>query len=364
MGPERYERAHTLLREHRRAAELTQRELADAARVSIGVIRDLEQGRTVSLRAHSGWSLSSALGLDESRASEFMLAICGQPAFTAGTAGTAGTVNSRVAGLRLSMLGPLTGSLEGRELQLGTSAQRAVLAMLALSPDVLVHRESIIDVLWADDPPASAVNQVQKHVGRLRRVLDPGRSPRDAGGRLVSTGTSYRLRVKAPQLDLLAYRDLVTRAHAARRGDGPAIACKLYTRALELWRGDPLADVDAMRRHPAVHELREQRIAATIAFAETASDAGWYELALPHLSRLTASEPLHEYAHALLMTALAGNGQRAAALQVFENLRQRLASLLGMSPCAEVSAAQRRVLRGEIPSARRSPGLTAQSSTA
>lgn len=358
MGPERYERARTLLREHRRTAGLTQRELADAARVSIGVIRDLEQGRTVSLRAHSGWSLSSALGLDESRASEFMLAICGQPA------GTAGTVKSRAAGLRLSMLGPLTGSLEGRELHLGTSAQRAVLAMLALSPDVLVHRESIIDVLWADDPPASAVNQVQKHVSRLRRVLDPGRSPRDAGGRLVSTGTGYRLRVKAPQLDLLTYRDLVTRAHAARRGDGPAIACKLYTRALELWRGDPLADVDAMRRHPAVHELREQRIAATIAFAETASDAGWYELVLPYLSRLTASEPLHEYAHALLMTALAGNGQRAAALQVFENLRQRLASLLGMSPCAEVSVAQRRVLRGEIPSACRSPGLAAQSSTA
>jgi hypothetical protein len=55
------------------------------------------------------------------------------------------------------------------------------------------------------------------------------------------------------------------------------------------------------------------------------------------------------------MTALAGNGQRAAALQLFEDLRQRLTSQLGLSPGAEVCAAQRRVLRDEIPSACRSP---------
>jgi DNA-binding SARP family transcriptional activator len=132
------------------------------------------------------------------------------------------------------LLGPLTGSLDDRELQLGTSAQCAVLAMLALSPDVPVHRENIIDVLWADDPPTSAVNQVQKHVGRLRLLLDPGRSPRDRGGLLISTGTGYRLRIKAPHLDLLTFRDLVARAQAARLGGHPASACQLYTRALEL----------------------------------------------------------------------------------------------------------------------------------
>ncbi len=34
----------SFVREHRRAAGLTQRQLAAAAQVSIGVIRDLEQG--------------------------------------------------------------------------------------------------------------------------------------------------------------------------------------------------------------------------------------------------------------------------------------------------------------------------------
>ena len=64
-------RAAALLREHRRAAGLSQRRLAELAQVSIGVVRDLEQCRTARLRGESVRRLAGALKLDQGRALEF-----------------------------------------------------------------------------------------------------------------------------------------------------------------------------------------------------------------------------------------------------------------------------------------------------
>jgi len=63
--------AAALLREHRRAAGLSQRQLAELAQVSIGVVRDLEQGHTSRLRTESVRRLASALVLEPGRALEF-----------------------------------------------------------------------------------------------------------------------------------------------------------------------------------------------------------------------------------------------------------------------------------------------------
>lgn len=161
--------------------------------------------------------------------------------------------------MRLDVLGPLAARRGDTAVELGPPSQRAVLGLLALSPGELVHRESLIDAWWSEDPPPSAVNQVQARVSRLRRILEPGRLPRDAGGLLTSIGTGYRLCVTAGQLDLLSFRDLADHANAARRAGEPVAACGLYESALDLWRGDPLADIDALRQHPAVVALSEQR---------------------------------------------------------------------------------------------------------
>jgi tetratricopeptide (TPR) repeat protein len=59
-------------------------------------------------------------------------------------------------------------------------------------------------------------------------------------------------------------------------------------------------------------------------------------------------EPLHEGLHARLVLALAGDGQQAAALRVFDDLRRRLRDDLGINPGAELRDAQLRVLRGDI----------------
>jgi DNA-binding SARP family transcriptional activator/tetratricopeptide (TPR) repeat protein/DNA-binding XRE family transcriptional regulator len=331
-----------LVRVRRLASGLTQEELAELAGVSVGALRDLEQGRTRRPHARLVERLTQALGLEVVQGP-------GLP----GTRASTGDGRTRPAangnGLWLRVLGPLAAWRDGVPLELGEPRQRAVLAVLALNAGTSVHRDMLVDAVWGQEPPAAAVNLIQAYVGRLRRVLDFGRSPRDPAGIIVSTGTSYRLRMDADQLDWLAFRDLVGRAAAACSiDDGPA-GCRLYARAVELWQGEPLADIDALRGRPSVAMVGRAWAAAVGDYAEAAIAAGCAERVLQHVWALTERDPLNEKAHALLMLALAATGQQAAALRLFDDIRHRLDAHLGIRPGRELQDAHLRILRQEIP---------------
>lgn len=338
MTPGDNARAAGLLRAHRRTAGLSQRQLAERAQLSVGVVRDLEQGRTSWLRDESVRRLADALALDRQRALEFVRAA--RPDRQDPAASRPDTSGRR--GLRLAVLGPVTGWRDGLRIGLGPTKQRALLGLLALTPNVPVPRKTIIDALWGDDVPATAVHLVQVYVNRLRVLLDPGRL-------LTSAGTSYELVAAGDQLDLLVFEGhagRATKAHAA--GDlGPA--CDAYAHALKTWRAEPLADIEILQAHPVVVALRQRRSDLVISYAEAATAAGWHEDVLPALRELAAADPLNERAHAALMLALAGCGQQAAALALFDDLRRRLDDQLGVRPGAELAGAQQRVLRQDLP---------------
>ena len=74
----------------------------------------------------------------------------------------------------------------GRALALGGFKQRAVLMILLLHANEVVSSERLIDELWGERPPGSAIKTVQVYVSRLRRAL--------GDGRLVTHGRGYVLR--------------------------------------------------------------------------------------------------------------------------------------------------------------------------
>ena len=344
-------RSAVLLRAHRRAAGLTQQQLADLAGISVGTLRDLEQGRTRHPRPGSAARLAAALGLNASQVQE--LAQAGRAQEGAVVVHNDRRVRPAVAadGVWLQVLGPLAAWRGGVPVKLAAPKQRAALGLLALESNALVHRETIIDAVWGENPPITAVNLVQTHIGRLRHALDPGRAPRDDGGLLVSVGSGYRLQVTSGQLDLLAFEQQVDCACAACSSGDAVIACDLYEQALELWQGEPLSDVDALRGHPGILGLGRRRAAVIADYAQTAIGAGLHKQVLPHLEALTRREPLNEQAHAQLVLALAGSGQQAAALHVYEELRRRLDDQLGVRPGRGLADAHLRVLRQEVPAA-------------
>src|SRR3954467_9658152 len=74
-----------------------------------------------------------------------------------------------------------------RALELASGKQVALLACLLIGRGVVVSRDRLIDALWGEQPPPSAVNSLQVLVHALRRLLGAERIERD--------GPGYRLRL-------------------------------------------------------------------------------------------------------------------------------------------------------------------------
>lgn len=344
-----------LVRARRKTMGLTQQEFADLIEISVGTLRDLEQERTHRPLTRSITRLASVLGPGSLPPQERKHA---HPVPADASAQYEAAQTGHRTRPALQVLGPLTAWRNGTPLRLGGLKQRAVLGLLALSPNIPVPREALIDAIWSDDPPITVVSILQQYISRLRHIMDPGRHPRDHRGFLVSAGTSYRLQVSDDELDLLGFERLAGRARAASLAGDKLAACDLYERTLQLWRDEPLADSSFLRDHPAVIAVKHAHTAVVTEFARNGFGVGLYERVLPHLRRLTTRDPLNERAHAQLMFALAGVGQQAAALREFDDIRRRLDTQLGVLPATELAAMHMRLLRGEVPPAMPSCILT------
>jgi DNA-binding SARP family transcriptional activator/DNA-binding XRE family transcriptional regulator len=339
-----------LIREFRLAAGLTQQELAERSGLSLAAVRDLEQGRVHRPRPGSLAALAAALGLN-ARQADTLADSAGElaPGLAPAHAGGA-EAGAHGGGLWLAALGPLVAWRDGISVEL-PPGRRTVLGLLALQPGELVRRETVIDVLWGEQKPGTATQLAQAHVSRLRQALDA-----EGRDRLIEQGEAgYRLCAGPGVLDVLAFTELAGQARAAAAaGQWPA-ACRSYEQALRLWRGEPVADVEALRTHPAVESavagLVRRRAQAVTGYAEVASELGLHEQVIPLLEPLARADPLDERVHARLMVALAGIGQQASAVQMYEDLRRRLADELGVYPGEELAAAYQRILRQDIPAA-------------
>jgi DNA-binding SARP family transcriptional activator/transcriptional regulator with XRE-family HTH domain len=349
----------TLVRIYRHEAQLTQRELAAKAGLSVAALRDFEQGRRRRPRQNSLAALALALGLSADEAAGLARAAAeprrkpepGEPARSApqgyDVALPAG-LPGQGQGLWVAVLGPLQAWHDGTPLPLGPPTRRAVLGLLLMEPGALLRRDTIIDVLWGDNPPRTAVSLVHAHLSRIRRLLEPGK--RAAGGdrALDSVSGGYRLLLSARELDLLAFRGLAWRAAAAQAGGDIAAATELYGHATGLWRGDPFADVDVLSADPGVTALKQELAGVLLSYADAACALGQPYRVLPRLQTLADAEPLNELAHARLMIALACAGQQAAAIGVYEGIRLRLDHELGLYPGEEIGEAYLRVLRQDV----------------
>ncbi len=317
------------IRELRLARGLTQRQLALAAGLSVTVLRDLEQGVTRIPRAATVRKLATPLGTD--------LASPRRP----GT-GMRRSRGRGASGLWIRVLGPLAAWRGNVELPLGPVRQRAVLAILALHPGQIVHRDSISAIIWRNNPPSSATAMIQSAISQVRRALAP------VGGApvLATAGAGYQLMLADSQLDLIAYTRLARAATTARRRGDAELAWDLYDQALALWSDEPLADLDVLRSSALLTGLRARHASLVADYAEDASERGNHARVLPHLHALVQQDPFDERAHACLMIALAGSGNQAAALLTYEHMRARLDLALGLAPGPLLRQAQTRVLRG------------------
>lgn len=234
----------------------------------------------------------------------------------------------------------------GDEVMLGPPKQRAVLGLLVSRVNDVVGFEEIIDAVWGSEVPPTAANGVHTYVAGLRRVLEPGRSPRDLGDVLVSTGGGYALFMEPEGLDTTLF---TTRHQQSRRlrhsGDGPA-AAETYHAALQLWRGDAYFGVPGPFAALERTRLHELRLTVVEEYAELLLDLYRPTDAVTVLSEAVAKEPLRENLRGLLMLALYRSGRQADALSLYRQTRQLLREELGIEPVLELRDLHNQILVG------------------
>ncbi|MFJ5922599.1 BTAD domain-containing putative transcriptional regulator [Kitasatospora sp. NPDC092948] len=317
------------LRALRQRAGLSQQAAAARAGLSARGLRDLEQGRVATPRPGTLRRLAEALALTGAELAELAEP---QP--------------ESADRPRLLVLGPLALRRGDGTVPVSSPMLRRLLGLLALKHPEPATLPEITDTLWPDGPPESQQSLVHTYVSQARRLLAA-----DGPGGVARTPTGYRLTADPQDTDLGRFDALLARTVCTHHAPDPATLHETLAKALDWWRGPVLADADlALRRHPAAVAAGERRIRAALLHADTALLLHRPADAVPRLWDLVHAEPLHEGLHARLILALAGDGEQAAALDVFHRLRERLDEELGIAPGPEVDDAHLRVLRRQLPS--------------
>jgi DNA-binding SARP family transcriptional activator len=262
--------------------------------------------------------------------------------------------------MRVSVLGGAEVSLGGTPVDLGTRKQRALLAALALHRGRAVSADTLVDLLWADRPPAGVAGTLQAYVAGLRRALEPDRPARAPSQVLVTVSPGYALRLPEDALDVSRFEVAVSAAHqslaplpgvtagapSSVSGEDLTGAVASLDQVLALWRGTPFLELDDA---PAVVaervRLEELRLVALEDKATAGLALGNHATVAAELEALTSAYPLRERLWALRALALARSGRQAEALAVLSRVRRLLADELGIEPGAELRDLQTAVLR-------------------
>ena len=240
--------------------------------------------------------------------------------------------------IEFRVLGQVAAAGDDGPLTLGAPKQRALLAFLLLNANAVVPRDRLVDVLWGDEPPQSAVSSLQVYVHGLRKVLGPERIERH--------GTGYRLQLEPEELDLARFERLVEGAARALASGRAPDAAEDLRRALDIWTGEPLADLAGEPVHGTeAPQLEERRLRAVELRHDAALALGDHDALVPELERLIAAEPYRERFRAQHALALYRSGRQVDALAAVRAARELLVEELGVDPGPELQELERQILR-------------------
>ncbi len=231
---------------------------------------------------------------------------------------------------------------------------RLVFAYLVAEQGRLVPTDELAEVLWGSVPPATWEKALTVIASKLRSTLtDAGL---DGGSALTSAFGCYRLELpEGSWVDLTAAAmaaDGAERALAAgdfeRARAGAALADSLVREPF--LPGEDGAWVEEKRRELADVRVRALTVMSDgcLRLGEAVEAARWAEQAI-------GLEPFRESGYRRLMEARAAAGNRAEALQVYEQCRRLLAEELGAYPSPETDSIFRALLEASQASVRATP---------
>ena len=241
---------------------------------------------------------------------------------------------------RIQLCGRFVLELDGRRIdaQLPSRQGRLLFAYLALNRDRAVTRDELVDALWPYATPAAAPSALSVLVSKLRASL----------GAPVLCGRS-ELWLNLPPDARIDVEDALAAVHEAqsaialhdwRRAWGPAL------RAQFIARRRLLPEHDAPWLHEWRQRLDDVHDRALEAYAASCLGIGGTELPGAERAARTLLErsPMRETGYALLMDALAAQGNIAEAMRIYDRARTALDQELGITPGRAIQEAHARLL--------------------
>jgi len=227
---------------------------------------------------------------------------------------------------------------DGEAVAVGGPKARALLARLIWHAPDPVSVDQLMEAMWGESPPKSAVHAISVYASRLRSVLPDGAIASVSGG--------YRLAAPFGEVDRERFDELCTDSKlAVQNGDTEKAAAVLRT-ALDIWRGPAFDDLRYNRSFQDMSEqLEETRLQTLEDWFDLELTLGHHRDVLGEIAAHSQGHPLRERIRGQLMLALYRAGRQAEALAVLTDLRELLKEELGMEPSPDLADLEVRILQ-------------------
>jgi SARP family transcriptional regulator, regulator of embCAB operon len=249
------------------------------------------------------------------------------------------------------VLGPLVVQHNDRQAVPTARKPRQVLSLLLLNDARIVSTAALLQELWDCRPPRSAMTTLQTYVLQLRKLLAEALdTPQAVVAKeiLQTRSVGYQLNLPGGARDLYEYRQLERVGQCALHAGDDSASVEAFSRALALWRGSALGDVEHGQMLEAeVARLEQSRLTMVECRLESELRLGRHRESLSELAELVVRHSYNENLHAQYMLALHRSGCRTRALDVYHRLRASMINELGLEPsprlqrlhCAMLTAA-------------------------
>ncbi|MFF5931728.1 ATP-binding protein [Streptomyces hydrogenans] len=220
---------------------------------------------------------------------------------------------------------------------------RTLVKLLAVAPERTRHREEVMDVMWPDAAPVTALRNLRVALHAARHALEPELAPRAGSAYLLTEGDLLRL---APDTVLVDVEEWEAAAREAlRTGNLDAMSAARAALGSELLPEDRYEDWVQVPR-TALGRLRDQ---LTSGLSERLIAQGQPERALQVLRGAVEDVPTDEARHLLLARTFLDTGQPRLAVQQYHACREALSEELGVRPSAEFEELHRSALAAIAP---------------
>ncbi len=219
------------------------------------------------------------------------------------------------------------------------TGERCVLASLALNPGHRIQVGTLIERIWGGEPPANAEYTVASYTRAVRRTIAQGGGQREW---LTSHRPgAYQLDVAPDLIDYHRFTALLARARREQRTGNPGDAVLAYQHAVQLRRGEPLANVSTTWAQDRRYTIDQEYLAAVYELFEQQIAIGQFAAVATSATRLVAELTPTDRMIVLAAYGLAGSGQHAAIPDFLDYAARRMWETAEVSPSAEAVAIAR-----------------------